>query len=76
LRDTVGLAGDYALNPVSWVTIWYGGYAWTMAIPCTNTMRALPDQMDLYDASTKNTLDRYLAARSAYAQYRREAALK
>jgi phospholipid-binding lipoprotein MlaA len=23
-RDTVGLAGDYALNPVSWVTIVYG----------------------------------------------------
>ena len=25
LRDTVGLAGDYALNPVSWVTFWWAG---------------------------------------------------
>lgn len=76
LRDTVGLAGDYALNPVSWVTIWYGGYAWTLAIPSTNTVRAMPDQLDIYDAATKNALDRYLAARSSYVQYRREAASK
>ncbi len=76
LRDTVGLAGDYALNPVSWVTIWYGGYAWTLAIPSTNTVRAMPDQLDIYDAATKNTLDRYLAARSSYTQYRSEAAKK
>lgn len=76
LRDTVGLAGDYALNPVSWVTIWYGGYAWTLAIPSTNTVRAMPDQLDIYDAATKNTLDRYIAARSSYIQYREEAARK
>lgn len=76
LRDTVGLAGDYALNPVSWVTIWYGGYAWTLAIPSSNTLRAMPDQIDLYDTVTKNALDRYLAARSSYTQYREEAARK
>lgn len=76
LRDTVGLAGDYALNPVSWVTIWYGGYAWTLAIPSTNTVRAMPNQMKMYEAVTKDALDRYLAARSSYVQYRKEAALK
>ncbi len=76
LRDTVGLAGDYALNPVSWVTIWYGGYAWTLAIPSTNTVRAMPNQMKMYEAATKDALDRYLAARSSYVQYRKEAALK
>ena len=76
LRDTVGLAGDYVLNPVNWVTILYGGYAWTIAIPSTNTLRALPDQLGKYDSATKNALDRYLAARSSYIQYRREAALK
>lgn len=72
VRDTFGLAGDYALNPVNWVTIWYGGYAWTLAIPSTNTLRALPVQMDAYDAATKDSLDRYLAARSSYIQYRNE----
>ncbi len=76
VRDTVGLAGDYALNPVNWVSIVYGGYAWTIAIPSTNTVRALPSQLDIYDAATENALDRYLAARSAYVQFRAEAAKK
>jgi len=76
LRDAVGFAGDYALNPVSWVTILYGGYAWTLAIPATNTTRALPDQMEMYEAATKDSLDRYLAARSAYIQYRNKIALE
>jgi phospholipid-binding lipoprotein MlaA len=76
LRDTVGLAGDYVLNPVNWATILYGGHAWTIAIPSTNTLRALPDELGKYDSATKNALDRYLAARSSYIQYRHEAALK
>lgn len=75
-RDTVGLAGDYALNPVTWVSIVYGGFTWTLAIPTTNTLRSTPDQIDKYDAAIKNALDRYLAARSAYVQYRAEVKLK
>ncbi len=73
-RDTVGLAGDYALNPVTWVSIIFGGATWTLAIPTTNTVRSLPPQMDAYDAATKDSLDRYLAARSAYLQYRKQVA--
>jgi len=76
VRDTVGLAGDYALNPVSWVTILFGGYAWTLAIPSVNTLRSLPVQMDIYDAATKDAIDPYLAARSAYVQFREEDAAK
>ncbi|MDD5200276.1 MAG: VacJ family lipoprotein [Terrimicrobiaceae bacterium] len=76
LRDAVGLAGDYALNPITWVSFVYGHYGWIIAIPTANTMRALPGQLALYDTITKGALDRYLAARSAYIQYRREAALK
>jgi phospholipid-binding lipoprotein MlaA len=72
-RDTVGLVGDYALNPISWVTIVYGEL-WVMVIPYTNTLRALPEQLGTYDSVTENALDRYLAARSAYIQYRRAAA--
>jgi phospholipid-binding lipoprotein MlaA len=75
-RDTAGLAGDYALNPVSWVTIVWGDYLWTMAIPYTNTLRALPEQLGTYDSVTENALDRYLAARSAYIQYRNQAAAR
>jgi phospholipid-binding lipoprotein MlaA len=72
-RDTVGLAGDWALNPVSWVTI-ASGELWLLAIPYTNTLRSLPEQLSAYDSATENALDRYLAARSAYIQYRNQAA--
>ena len=72
-RDTVGLAGDWALNPVSWVTI-ASGELWLLAIPYTNTLRSLPEQLATYDSVTENALDRYLAARSAYIQYRNQAA--
>jgi phospholipid-binding lipoprotein MlaA len=72
-RDTVGLAGDWALNPVSWVTV-ISGELWLLAIPYTNTLRSLPEQLATYDSVTENALDRYLAARSAYIQFRNEAA--
>ncbi len=74
LRDTAGLAGDYALNPITWVSFVYGDLDWIIAIPATNTLRAFPGQIALYDTITKNSLDRYLAARSAYIQYREEVA--
>jgi len=70
VRDTVGLVGDYGLNPVTWVSFFYGGYTWFIAIPATNTVRALPVQLGIYDDATKSALDKYLAARSAYIQYR------
>jgi phospholipid-binding lipoprotein MlaA len=76
VRDTVGLAGDYALNPVSWVTILFGGYGWTVAVPSVNTLRSLPVQMDIYEAATKDAIDPYVAARSAYVQFREEDAAK
>jgi phospholipid-binding lipoprotein MlaA len=74
LRDTVGLAGDYALNPITWVCFVYGDYDWIIAIPAANTLRAMPGQIAAYDTITKDSLDRYLAARSAYIQNRAEAA--
>jgi phospholipid-binding lipoprotein MlaA len=72
LRDGVGLAGDYVLNPITWGGFIWGGYGWFVAIPAANTMRALPIQLAVYDAATKDSIDRYLAARSAYIQYRKE----
>jgi phospholipid-binding lipoprotein MlaA len=72
-RDTIGLVGDSALNPVTWATFIYGEY-WVMVFPYMNALRALPEQLGTYDSITENALDRYLAARSAYIQYRKEAA--
>lgn len=78
LRDTVGLAGDYALNPVTYIGFYYNGkfisdtYNWTIAIPAANTLRALPSSLDSYDAATENALDPYVSARTFYIQYRKE----
>lgn len=72
LRDGIGLAGDYALNPITWGGFITGGYGWFIAIPAANTMRALPTQLAGYEAATKESVDRYLAARTTYIQYRNQ----
>jgi phospholipid-binding lipoprotein MlaA len=76
-RDTVGLAGDYVLNPVNWGFFWHGGgdweHDWTMIPPTANTLRSLPEQLDIYDAATKEAVDPYISARSAFIQNRAEA---
>ena len=80
LRDAVGLAGDYALNPVNWPYFWWYGsrtkHDWVIVPPLANTLRATPSQMDKYDTITKEAVDPYLSARSAYSQNRAEAVRK
>ena len=69
-RDLVGTAGDTALNPVAWLGFVFGGAAWTTAVSAPSGAHSLPDQMDRYDAATKDALDPYIAARTGYIQYR------
>ena len=73
-RDTVGLAGDIALSPVFWVSIFFPAVAWIPAVTTPDSVRTLHDRLSAYDAVTENTMDRYLAARSAYIQNRTKAA--
>ena len=73
-RDTVGLAGDIALSPVFWVSIFFPAVAWIPAVTTPDSVRTLHDRLGAYDAVTENTMDRYLAARSAYIQNRTKAA--
>lgn len=79
-RDTVGLAGDYALNPVNWPYLyWFGSrskHDWIIVPPLSNTLRAMPAQLDKYDTITQDAIDPYLSARSSYSQNRAEAAKK
>jgi len=80
-RETVGLAGDYALNPVNWGLFFRGGSGdsakdWTMIPPSANTLRSLPEQLEIYDAATKDAVDPYISARSAFIQNRAEATRK
>lgn len=71
VRDGLGAAGDAALNPVSWVAFIFGGAVWTVAVSAPDSAHRWPGQMDQYDTLTKDSLDRYIAARTAYIQYRR-----
>jgi len=76
VRDTVGLAGDYAANPVNWPYLYFNTGDWNIAPPAANTLRSMPDQFENYDAATKDAVDPYLSARSTYVQNRAEAAKK
>lgn len=79
LRDTVGFAGDLALYPVAWVT--YGAVggltgATTLAVSGPDAARTTSDKLDTYETVTHNSIDRYIAVRSAYEQNRKKAVSK
>lgn len=76
VRDTVGMAGDYALNPVSWLA--FGGVtgATALAVSGPSAARNMNERINLYDAATQNAIDPYVAVRSGYIQYREQAASK
>jgi len=74
IRDTVGLAGDYALSPVFWVSIWLTGIPWVPAITAPTSIRTLHDKLATYESLTNNSMDRYLAVRNAWVQYRKKVA--
>lgn len=76
VRDSVGLAGDYALNPVNWGYFWGGEHDWTMIPPYANTLRALPGQLGTYDDAKRDAIDPYISIRAAYVQFREEAVKK
>jgi len=76
VRDAVGMAGDYALNPVSWLS--YGGVsgATALAVSGPSAARNMNEKINLYDAATQNAIDPYIAVRTGYIQYREQAASK
>jgi phospholipid-binding lipoprotein MlaA len=69
-REVVGTAGDTVLNPVSWLGLLFAGAPWTLGVTAPSTVRSIPDQMDQYDAITKDAIDPYISARTGYIQYR------
>jgi len=74
IRDTVGLAGDYALSPIFWVSIWLTNIPWIPAVTAPDSVRSLHDKLSTYESLTNNSMDRYLAVRSAWVQYRKKVA--
>jgi phospholipid-binding lipoprotein MlaA len=76
VRDTVGMAGDYALNPVSWISYGVLTGATGLAISGPSTARNMNNRINLYDAATQNAIDPYIAVRTGYVQYREQAVSK
>lgn len=75
VRDGVGFAGDYVLNPVNWAQFSKGNVnEWSWIPGTVNTIRSLPDQLYYYDEACKNSVDPYLSVRSTYIQNREAAA--
>lgn len=74
-REVVGLAGDYALNPINWGFALKGDADdWAWIPPAGNNLRQLPLQLEKYDDSKANAIDPYTAVRSTYIQNRNSAA--
>jgi phospholipid-binding lipoprotein MlaA len=75
VRDTVGFAGDVALNPASWFTYGIvGGLTGTAALAASapQTVGNTSDKLDTYETMTKTSIDKYGAVKSAYEQNRKK----
>ena len=78
-RDTIGMAGDAAANPLTWIfgpwsiygddNPWY----WSYIIKGADVFNNLPGTLEAYDAVVKPAVDPYTAVKDAYIQYRRNA---
>jgi phospholipid-binding lipoprotein MlaA len=67
LRDSVGMAGDRFLDPLTYVE---DSEAY-LALKSTQILTQLPELLENYQELTKGALDPYLALRSGYIQHRR-----
>ena len=76
VRDTVGMAGDVALNPLTWVPFGGVGEAVALSISTPNTTRNMESRLQIYDAVTRDAIDPYLSVRDGYIQSRNNAATK
>ena len=65
-RDTVDIAGDYFLYPVSYVYPWYAGIGVRAYEMVNSTSLRIGDYESLQEAA----IDPYIAVRDAYIQYR------
>jgi len=65
-RDSVSIAGDYFLYPVSYISPWYAGLGVRVCEEVNATSLRIGDYEALKDAA----IDPYVAFRDAYAQYR------
>jgi len=65
-RDTLGRAGDWFLDPVTYLTPWYAPYGVKTADRVNDVSLRIGD----YEALKEAAIDPYIALRDAYLQYR------
>ena len=66
-RDSVGMVGDYFLDPVTYVR----PFELSLGVSATRTFNQLDDVLDRYDDLKRVAVEPYSSARDAYIQYRR-----
>ena len=67
-RDSIGIAGDYFLYPVSYITPWYDG----LAVRAYETVNDTSLRIGDYEFIKEAAIDPYVALRDAYSQYRQK----
>lgn len=67
LRDSVGMAGDSFLNPVSYVTPWHS----SLGLKGYDKFNSFDKQIEHYEELKKSAVEPYVALRNAYVQLRR-----
>lgn len=70
-RDTIGLLGDAALNPITWVSFFFLTPIESMGNYTYNTINDISiDKGNTYESITKPAIDPYIALQDAYTQNR------
>ena len=74
VRDSFGLAGDLALDPLSYFTILFGGLGLEVTIPLRigQTVNETSFRIGDYESLKEAAIDPYEALKDAYLQYRRK----
>jgi len=67
-RDSVGLAGDWFVNPITYLSPWYIPYA----VKSYDRVNDVSLRIGDYEALKEAAIDPYLALRDAYLQYRQK----
>ncbi|HVO85421.1 MAG TPA: VacJ family lipoprotein [Syntrophobacteria bacterium] len=67
-RDTAGLAGDWLVNPITYVSPWYVPYV----LKSYDRVNEVSLRIGDYEALKEAAIDPYLALRDAYLQYRQK----
>lgn len=67
-RDSIGIAGNYFLYPVSYITPWYD----RLAVGVYEEVNATSLRIGDYESFKAAAIDPYVSMRDAYSQYRRK----